>query len=190
MPLYLSTTILSHIFITLITLFLPGNPRWSMRQEFHLQVLTDVPGLTQDAFIFLFRHAYLWCPRPDSNWHAEAEVFETSKSTIPSLGQITHLEVAHPLSSITGFVLSSQITNQRVLFLWHEQNKAALASFAHKHCALRPGPTTLLFSQGRVSPISNGFFHLVGKKSLISNKKAHNTQIGIEPMLPLLNEAF
>ena len=39
MPLCLGTTILSHIFITLITLFLPGNPRWCPRPDSNRYVL-------------------------------------------------------------------------------------------------------------------------------------------------------
>lgn len=112
MPLYLSTTILSHIFITLITLFLPGVSPVEYATGVPPASPFGHPGFEARArFIFSFAtHTYGAQGRTRTGTPKQLILSQPSLP-IPSLGQITHLEVAHPLSSITGFVLSSQITN-------------------------------------------------------------------------------
>ena len=148
MPLCLSTTILSYIFITLIALFLPGISPVEYATGVPPASPFGHPGFEARArFIFSFAtHTYGAQGRARTDTPKQL-ILNQPSLPIPSLGQITHLGLATPTQHhVFCIFLPLQILIIRVPFPCSNGNEVALVRFAHKLCALRPGPTTLFFS--------------------------------------------
>ena len=162
MLLCLGTAILSHIFITLITLFLPCEPRWSMRQGFHLQALSDTPALRPGRVSFSLSPRILMVPKTGLEpVRLATSDFESDKSTnFITRANKNAFRVGHPCAASHIFVIFSHNKDKSWTSLYsRNDSELALVYLAHKLCALRPGTTTLFFNQGRVyANISNNFF--------------------------------